>query len=409
VNRTIVFIEQFFWPDGWGGAQIPRDLACHLARAGYDVEVICGSDPYAPVEGTLPPDPRDSGVRIRRIPKLFGGSIHQLKLLRQLWFYAALVPLLLLRRRPALLIQQTNPPLSIVIGAVAAALWRRPSIIIAMDIYPEILVAHGATSAEGFVTRLLRRVFRWSYRTARRVVALGPVARERLIAKGVEPGNIVTIPNWSTGSEGIVRGAANRLLAEWGLAGKFVVLYSGNLGIAHEFDTFLEGFAAACRAVPELYFVIIGKGSRLAEVRAAVERLGLAVRVRFAGLVPAERMPETIGLADIALVTLRDGFEGLVVPSKLYGYLSRAVPVLCVGPRSDVSITVEESGCGVTAGPGEADKVAQLLAALAADRARLTGLGEAGARLYNDEFTAAHAFARYSALVDSLIGSGGRG
>jgi glycosyltransferase involved in cell wall biosynthesis len=205
-----------------------------------------------------------------------------------------------------------------------------------------------------------------------------------------------------------VRGAGNRLLAEWGLAGRFVVLYSGNVGIAHEFDTFLEGFADACRSLPELFFVLIGKGSRLAEVRASVDRLGLAPRVRFADLVPSDRMPESIGLADVALVTLRDGFEGLVVPSKLYGYLSRAVPVMCVGPRSDVSITLEEAGCGVTAGPGEVQKVAQLLVDLCANRERLARLGEAGQRLYKNELTAAHAFARYSELVDSLIGPGGR-
>ena len=99
----IVFIEQFYYPEGWGGAQLPRDVTTDLARAGCDVEVICGSDQYAAAEpGAAVDDPRTSGVRIRRVPRLIGGDIHRLKLLRQLWFYACALPMLIFRRRPDL-------------------------------------------------------------------------------------------------------------------------------------------------------------------------------------------------------------------------------------------------------------------------------------------------------------------
>jgi colanic acid biosynthesis glycosyl transferase WcaI len=405
VKKTSVFVEQFFYPEGWGGAQIPRDLATHLASGGYDVEVICGSDQYSPVEGSAAPDPRETGVRIRRIPALFGGSIHKFKLLRQLWFYVAVVPLLLLRRRPALLILQTNPPLGVVLGSFAARLWHRPSIIIAMDLYPEVLVAHGSISKDALITRILNGLFRWAYRTASRVVALGPVMRERLITKGVDATKIVAIANWSTGSEGIVRGRENRLATEWGLEGKFVVLYSGNLGVAHEFETFLRGYAVACTQIPELILVVIGKGSRLEDFKATAELLGLKSRVRYSDFVPAERMPESIGLADVALVTLRTDFEGLVVPSKVYGYLSRAVPVMYVGPRSDVSVTIECAQCGMVIGAGENDAVASALISMHADRDRLQMLGAAGQRVYAAELTAAHALERYGVLVAGLIGA----
>jgi colanic acid biosynthesis glycosyl transferase WcaI len=405
VKRTILFVEQFFYPEGWGGAQIPRDLAIHLASRGNQVEVICGSDQYAPVEGSETRDPREVGVRIRRIPSLFGGSIHRFKLLRQLWFYVSVVPLLLLRRRPALLILQTNPPLGIVLGNVMARLWRCPSIIIAMDLYPEVLLANGSIRADSMPARVLKSLFDWSYRAATRVVALGPVMRERLIAKGVAPENIVTIANWSTGGEGIVRGAGNRLASQWGTAGKFVVLYSGNLGIAHEFETFLRGFALACAQIPELLLVVIGKGSRLSEFKAQAEGLGLGSRIRYSDFVPSQQMPESIGLADVALVTLRKDFEGLVVPSKLYGYMSRGVPVLYVGPRSDVSVTVEQARCGIVAGLGRDEEVGRSLVAMHADRVSLQKLGSAGQAAYQAEFTAAHALARYGELVAGLTGA----
>src|SRR5256885_10913785 len=46
-------------------------------------------------------------------------------------------------------------------------------------------------------------------------------------------------------------------------------------------------------------------------------------RSTFHDLVPAEDLPLSMGVADLALVTLRDGFEGVVVPNKLLGYMAR--------------------------------------------------------------------------------------
>ena len=99
---------------------MPLDLTIHLACAGFEVEVICGSDQYAPVDGEPPPDPSLQGIRIRRIPALMRGNIHRAKWVRQLWFYAALLPLLLLRRPPDVIVAQTNPPLAVILAAAVA-------------------------------------------------------------------------------------------------------------------------------------------------------------------------------------------------------------------------------------------------------------------------------------------------
>lgn len=403
MKPRIVFIEQFYYPEGWGGAELPRMLTSYLARRNLDVEVICGGDLYSAVEDPHCEDPRASGVRIRRTPRLFAGGIHRFKLLRQLWFYAASTPILLFRRRPDLLILQTNPPLGIVVGAFAARLWRRPLVIIAMDIYPEVVAAHGSLGRGSFLYRLLDGMFRWAYRSATRVVALGPVMAERLIAKGVEPNRIEEISNWSTGAAGVLRGSANPLLQSLGFHDRFVVGYSGNLGIGHEFETFLRGFAAALRDAPQLALVFIGRGNRLAEVKATAASLGIQDSVRFLDFLPAERMPEGLGIADVALVTLREGFEGLIVPSKLYSYLSRGIPVFYVGPRSDAEVLIDSVGCGVTARNGDVEGVRTALLRLSADRAVTANLGVTGQTCYEHSLTADHSLAKYAALVERTL------
>jgi glycosyltransferase involved in cell wall biosynthesis len=278
-------------------------------------------------------------------------------------------------------------------------------VIIAMDLYPEVIIAHGALRGSSWFAALLRAVFRWAYRTASRVVVLGPVMAERLVSKGVAPTRLVEIQNWSTGTPGVVRGAANRLLSEWGLQGRFVLCYSGNLGVGHEFDTLLEGFALAAHSLPELFLVIVGKGSRLAEVRAKVAALDIARNVRFEGFLPANRLPESIGLADLAVVTMRPGFEGLIVPSKLYGCMSRGVPVLYIGPRSDTEVSIQRYSCGVTVRNHDVQAVARVVAELYADRGRLESLGEAGRRWYATELDRPMALARYEAVVRSCVDS----
>jgi len=402
VSRKVVFAEQFYYPEGWGGAQLPRDLTMELARAGWDVEVVCGSDQYAPTGGEPVPDPTSAGVKIRRIPRLLSGDIHRLKLLRQLWFYVMAFPMLLLTRC-SVYVTQTNPPLIVPIVALVAALRRRPLVIIAQDIYPEVMWAHGMIDRGSFSAKLLAKLFRWAYRRAVAVVSLGPTMSERLREKGVAPERIVEISNWATGEQSIVRGEENRLRSAWGLDGKVVLLYSGNLGIAHDIETPLRAIAAAREHVPELTFVIIGKGSRLQQARQLAEQLKLGTSVQFRDLVPFELLPHTLGLADMALVTLGKGFEGLVVPSKALGYMARGVPTLYIGPPSDISSLLEQSGGGSAFANGEVQAVANGLRELLQDSQRLLALGAGAQRFYDERLDRAMALKRYAEMLTSVV------
>ncbi len=355
------------------------------------------------MHGDAGPNPEDAGVRVKRVGLSLGGDIHRHKLLRQLFFYAGLARRLFLRSPPDLFVTQTNPPLAVPLVAIAAVVWRRPFLIIAMDIYPEVLVAHGAIAGNAPLARVLAWLFGWAYRSATRVVALGPVMVERLQAKGVVPDRLVEISNWSTGAPGLVRGESSDLAREWGLVGKFVLVYSGNLGIGHEFDTLLQGFAQALRLNSELRLVIIGKGSRLEEVRKLSAALQLGDAVQFSGFVPAARLPESLGLADLAVVTLRRGFEGLIVPSKMLGYLARGVPVLYIGPDSDIARLVTRFECGYALANGDVTGVCDSVLAARGDLTALAAKGEAGRAGYEAGLSRALGLARYTETIRDCL------
>lgn len=402
-GKRVAFVEQFYWPDGWGGAQIPRDLTSGLARNGWSVEVLCGSEQYIQIAGAEGEDPRKVGVRIRRVPRLLPGDIHRSKIIRQLWFYIAALPLLLFRRPPDVYVAQTNPPLAVCLVALFAHIQRRPYIIIAQDIYPEVMFAHGMSKRDGLIGRLLTRILAWAYRRAARVVALGEVMAERLGHKGVPAKRIEIISNWATGNTEVQRGNDNGLRRDWDLVDRFVLLYSGNLGFAHDVETPIAALRLLLERSPQTRLVFVGKGSRLAEARRAAQGAILAQAVQFHPWVPAEQLPQSLGLANIALVTLRQGFEGLVVPSKLLGYMARGIPTIYIGPHSDAERVLIASGGGRCFQNGDADGVAAEVHDLIEHPERLVEMGKAAANYYDTHLHRSKGLERYTELIDSVV------
>jgi glycosyltransferase involved in cell wall biosynthesis len=400
----ITFVEEFYYPEGWGGAQIPRDITADLAISGYDVTVVCGEDQYLFVDGDAALDPRTVGVGIRYVPRSRFSDGNRKGVLAQLWFCAASMWRIDCWRRPSLFICQTNPPLMIIALALVACVLGRPLIIIAQDIYPEVMVAHGMLRNRSVTGTLLGILFRWAYKRAARVVSLGPKMTNRLRAKGVSAARICEISNWATGDLSVARGSANSLLREWGLSANFVLLYSGNLGVAHDSETVLRAVAAAKIHLPQLRLVLIGKGALIEQAMEMAQSLGISEYVQCRSPVHLDLLPQTLGIADLALVTLLPGFEGLVVPSKLLGHMARGIPTLYVGPKdSDVAEVISRSSGGIVVGNGEVEILATRLVALASDREQLRRMGDSAARFYTENLAREIGLSRYRSVVKDVL------
>ena len=400
---NVVFVEQFYYPEGWGGAQIPLDITTALAKSGMAVTVICGKDQYVHADGREPADPRDVGVKIRYVPRYLPRRGNWKRTTAQIWFCVA-ASAMLLRRRPSILVVQTNPPLIVVAMSVTAFFLRCPLVIIAQDLYPEVMVAHGMIGARSLRGKILKRVFGFSYRRARAVVSLGPRMTSRLLDKRVASTRICEISNWATGGLGLVTGSANCFTRDWGLTGKFVLLYSGNMGVAHDVDTVLRAIAAARTELSNLRLVIVGQGGRVAQAEQLAMDLGIRELVQFRSLVSADLLPQTLGIADIALVTLLPGFEGLVVPSKLLGHMARGIPTLYVGPRDgDVAQVIDRSGGGRNIVNGDVAGMAGLLVEMAQDPSRLREMGESAQRYYEAHLSRENGLRNYENLINRVL------
>ncbi|HEY2290919.1 MAG TPA: hypothetical protein VGM86_09490 [Thermoanaerobaculia bacterium] len=205
------------------------------------------------------------------------------------------------------------------------------------DFHPECLMAEMDSDGRQ-IPAPLRLFHRWTVALRRRVdrfEALGEDQRKRLLAIGIDPGRIVLKRDPSPvevppGTPPLDRPAE--------LAGYAILLYSGNFGVAHDHETFVEGYRRHHReGSGRVALWLNATGSKADRVEEILRREGLPVhRGR---PVPLEELPRLLVTPDAHLITLRDGFVGYVLPSKVYGCVQSGRGVLYVGsPDSDVHL-----------------------------------------------------------------------
>jgi glycosyltransferase involved in cell wall biosynthesis len=174
---------------------------------------------------------------------------------------------------------------------------------------------------------------------------------ERLTAQGAE--RVHVVDNWC--DDEMIRPRPREghpLRKRNGWDDKFVVMYAGNIGLAHEFDTILDA-AAELADRNGVVFVFVGGGARGTEVRRGAEGRGLA-RLEMHPWVSRERLPDLLTAGDVHLISLRDGLEGMLVPSKIYGVLAAGRPTLYVGPaQSEVGRILTGANCGAVVPVGD--------------------------------------------------------
>jgi glycosyltransferase involved in cell wall biosynthesis len=159
----------------------------------------------------------------------------------------------------------------------------------------------------------------------------------------------------------------NPFRREHGLSGRFVVMYSGNLGLAHPFEAILDAAEQLQSALPQVLFLFVGQGPRLSWVMEQAENRKLA-NVRFLPFQPRENLQQSLRAADVHLASMRDDLWGLVVPSKVYGVLAAGRPCLFLGPReSEAAQLILREGCGAVVPMADGVKVAKCLATWATD------------------------------------------
>lgn len=406
VNRYI-FINRYYAPDQSATAQLLTDLAEHLAAQGRDVQIVTSRMLYDDASACLPQREVINGVAVYRVWTSRFGRAHLIgRAIDYLTFYlSAFLRLLLTVRRGDTLIAKTDPPLISIVAAVVCWLKGAKLVNWLQDLFPEVAEALGVGLAKGAPGKLLRSLRNWSLRCADTNVVLGELMQERLLANGIPAHKIAIIHNWVIGELHPVSKQDNPLIREWGLDGKFVVGYSGNLGRAHDYQTLLDAIEQLQHHA-DLMFLFIGGGAGLDILKREVATKGLN-NVLFKPYQPLELLSQSLSVPDVHLITLQPELEGLIVPSKFYGVLAVGRPIVFIGDGGgEIGRQLERGRIGTSVQPGAVDDLVSALADLYQGRFdRLPQLSERVLQLQQHLFHAGQSLVLWQSqlvLLDSM-------
>ncbi len=280
---------------------------------------------------------------------------------------------LLLCKKPSQILVVTNPPTILFVTALVAG-WRNiPFHIVVFDLYPEALEQAGMSSNKSWLFKKWQSNNRWTFKKARSLVTLSESMKQAVLAYTTAD-KVHIIFNWAD-TEYIrpVDRSQNSFVAKHQLADKFVVLYSGNMGLTHDLESLVEA-AALLKDNPQIVFLLIGEGGKRKKLEslAAQHELG---NVIFLPYQDAAMFPLAMASADVGIVTLGTGAEGISVPSKTYVNMAAGLAIIAISPaNSELNRIVEHFSIGYVVLPGQPSKIAEHIRSLYSSSSELAKL-----------------------------------
>lgn len=380
--RRIFFIGLNYRPEPIGIGPYSSGLLETLAARGHQVRAVVGQ-PYYPewqlyerFKGRWKTS-EERGVQITRCPHYVPANpTGSRRLAHHLSFASSAYPPARAVRRefdPELVL--TVAP-SMVAVPVAARMARRAGIPLWLHIQDFEVGAAFATGLIGEGGAAASAALRFEQRMLRAADVVSTISEPmcRLAAaKGVPRDRIVEIRNWANHAHRVALASGDALRREWGLEGKTVVLYSGNIANKQGLEIVIEA-ARALGDREDLAFVVSGEGPN----RARLEHLaaGLA-NIQFRDLQPPKKVGDLLALADIHLLPQLPGAADLVLPSKLGNMLASGRPIVATA-AAGTGIDRELEGCGVVVPPQDSQAFTWSIDQLSRQPRLRAQLGRAG-------------------------------
>ena len=384
-HARIIVISQFFGPDQSAVGQFLADFTDRAAAAGHDVRVICGANDYAAgdvaVRGNGQRENSESAVDLRtgggaiRIARVRTAAFSQSKmrkLLSYATFYVGALWRALSIARPDVVVTLTAPPGLAWIGWLAQRARGCRHVAWEMDLYPDIAIALDIP-----VAAWTSWILDFPRRRADTIIALGNCMKTRLLQHRIPEDRIIVAENWADGSCIFPRPFPE--------ASPLRILYSGNLGLAHDVAT-IRAVIEHLADRTDFLFVFSGGGIARRELMEFCQEHGIE-NTSFQAYVRLQDLGANLAECHIGLVTQKPTTLGAIVPSKIYGLMAAGRPVLYIGPAlATPAVLIRKFDCGWHFDCGDEAGVTALLLRLIEDPEELHRKGQNGREAFIENY-----------------------
>lgn len=381
--KRILLITQYFYPENFKS----NDIAFELVKRGYEVDALVGIPNYPEgkyYDGYGIFKKRHeivNGVHVYRAfqtPRGKGGW----KLPINYFSYVISASLWVVfkfawKKYDCIIGHEPSPIFQAYPALLLRKLCKAPFYYWIMDLWPDSMVSGGGVKnkkllnyVDGLVTGI--------YRQTDKILITSERFRDPIAAKGDFADKIIYFPNWS---DDILQMDDSYEIPK--LPVGFKIMIAGNMGKAQDLDSVAQ-VMLGLKDVPEVKWIFVGGGSQKEWMEEFIKDNGLSEQAVCLGLYPFKAMPAFYKQADAMMVTLRGGFPHLeaVVPARLQSYMSAGRPVLAMIGCGGADI-IEESQCGYAVGPGEVNKMVNIITEkVLPHREKFEGMGKNGREYY---------------------------
>ena len=221
---------------------------------------------------------------------------------------------------------------------------RKPWVMEVRDLWPESIAAVGAMKRSSFIFRLLERIEKGLYRSARMIVVVTDSFKDKIVGLGIQASKVHVVKNGVDSTKFKPGPKDEKLIEELNLKGKKLIGYIGTHGMSHALDFILD--CANEMQQSNFHFIMLGDGAEKKKLVAKAKRLNLE-NVSFLPFVDKSEISNYISILDLALVNLKksDLFK-TVIPSKIFENACMLKPIL-LGVEGETKEIIESYNAGV--------------------------------------------------------------
>lgn len=404
-SRKVSFsiLNQYFPPDFAATGQLIDELAIYLGRQNIDVQVFTGQPSYAYNANYAPArEERDNilihRTRVSKLRKILGRTGSGLMYCIRAFFH-----LLKASHRGDLILLTSEPPFLYIVGYLLNLLFNTSYICLIYDLYPDAVVEFGIAKTSSPIVHFWNWVNRAVWKRAEAIIVLSETMRSRVLMNTPSVADKISIihnwsdPNWIKP----IPKSENPFASEHNLQNDFVVLYSGNMGRCHDLETIMDA-AEVLREEP-IKFMFIGAGPKRSECEERAKRSQLNNCI-FLPYQDKKVLPYSLTACDLSLVSVGEGMEGVVAPSKFYSALAAGRPIAAIcESHSYLRQLIADANCGSAFLPGDSIGLAAFIRYLAKEPERKRTMGQMGSSYIKNRFTPTKIGKQYLQLIEQTV------
>lgn len=372
-KKRLLIYAHYYAPDVASTGQILKELAEGMKDT-FDVTVICVVPSYT---GKIEERYKKqsfykediNGIHVLRVRVSEYNKENKLSRVKNIlgYFFGSMAATFRVGKQDFVFSISQPPVLGGMLGVWGKWMKHAKYIYNIQDFNPEQIMAVKYSNNK-FLLKIMMALDKFSCRHSELVVTVGRDLVETLNNrfKGKKVPKTALINNWINEKEVYPLAPEDeRTIAfkrNWGLEGKFVIMYSGNIGLYYDLENMIKvigNISPDTRTIDgrEVVFAFIGSGAVLDKIKTYVKQHHME-NVIFIPYQNKEDLIFSLNAADVHWCINGKGIKGVSVPSKFYGIAAVAKPVLGVLEKeSEIRLIIEETRCGLVSVPEDYERI----------------------------------------------------